>query len=301
MKREPTVTLRLLLFFALLSAAAHAGPGSLAEANQLMAGRDFEGAAKAYESLGKQASKTREGWRQNNWGLALLRLNKPVLAVERFEAAVAADPRNFTARANLAAAWERVGDRVKAADVYRRALELLREQTKALQAGKAKPDAEAMDNAAAQGVSPSAALVEKASSLKGAALKDALNAAAALLDAGEYQKAADAYAVIGQTSPAKREGWRLNNWGLCYLRLGDPAQARERLQRSVEAFPDNPVAWNNLAVALEQLGAAEEARQAYARAGEGSGGEGLDPMRFELGRLKLDFAAERRRWEALNR
>ncbi len=291
----------IVILLTLAASAAWAGSGSLADANQLMAAKDHEGAIKAYEALGKQASKTREGWRQNNWGLALLRLNKPVLAVERFEAAVAADPKNFTARANLAAAWERVGDRVKAADVYRRALELLREQNKALQAGKAKPDAEAASNADAAGDSPSARLAEKASSLKGTALKEALNRASALLDDGKYQEAADAYAAIGQTSPAKREGWRLNNWGLCYLRLGDAAQARERLLRSVEAFPDNPVAWNNLAVACEQLGLAEEARQAYARAGEGAGGEGLDPMRFELGQLKLDFAAERRRWEALNR
>jgi tetratricopeptide (TPR) repeat protein len=289
------------LLGALLAASAWAGPGSLADANKLLEAREHEAAAKAYEALGKQASRTREGWRQNNWGLALLRLNKPMLAVERLEAAVTADPRNFTARANLAAAWERVGDRVKAADVYRRALELLREETRAIETGKSKPSAEALANTDAQGDSPSARLVEKASSLRGNALRDALNKASALLDAGQYQEAADAYAAIGKTSPAIREGWRLNNWGLCYLRLGDAAQARVRLELSVEAFPDNPVAWNNLAVAYEQLGLAAEARQAYARAGENAGEEGLDPMRFELGRLKLDFAAERRRWEALNR
>lgn len=292
---------RTLLLVALAALAWAGGPGSLADANKLLARRDHEAAAKAYQELGRQNSKAREGWRQNNWGLALLRLNKPMLAVERFEAAVAADPSNFTARANLAAAWERVGDRVKAADVYRRALELLREKTRALQSGKAKPDSEARENVDAQADTGAARLDEKASSLKGDALKEALNRASELLDDGKYKEASDAYAAIGQTSPAKREGWRLNNWGLCYLRLGDPAQARQRLERSVEAFPDNPVAWNNLAVAYEQLGLAEEARQAYARAGESAGEDGLDPMRFELGRLKLDFAAERRRWEALNR
>lgn len=296
----PKTSVALLLGL-LLAAPAWAGPGSLSDANQLLAKRDNEGAAKAYDALGKQSSHKREGWRQNNWGLALLRLNKPVLAVERLEAAVAADPNNFTARANLAAAWERVGDRVKAADVYRRALELLRQQTKALQGGKGHPDAEARENVAAQDDSPSAEVDEAASTLKGAALKDALNHASELLDDGKFAEAAEAYAAIGQTSPAKREGWRLNNWGLCYLRLGDAAKAREQLQRSVDAFPDNPVAWNNLGVAYERLGQAEEARQAYARAGEGAGGEGLDPMRFELSQLKLDFAAERRRWEALTR
>lgn len=290
-----------LLLSLLLAVPVWAGPGSLSDANALLAKRDNEGAAKAYDGLGKQSSHKREGWRQNNWGLALLRMNKPVLAVERLEAAVAADPHNFTARANLAAAWERVGDRVKAADVYRRALELLRQQTKALQGGKDHPDAEARENVAAQDESPSAAVDEAASTLKGSALKDALNHASELLDDGKFAEAAEAYAAIGQTSPAKREGWRLNNWGLCYLRLGDAAKARQQLQRSVDAFPDNPVAWNNLGVAYERLGQGEEARQAYARAGEGAGGEGLDPMRFELSQLKLDFAAERRRWEALNR
>lgn len=293
--------IRVLAAVLLAVGRLSAGPGSLAEANQLLEAREHEAAVKAYEALGPQASRTREGWRQNNWGLALLRLNRPALAVERFEEAVAVDPRNFTARANLAAAWERVGDRVKAADVYRRALELLREQNAALQSGRAKPDAESRANLDAQGDSPAARLDEKASSLKGEALRQALNRAAKLMDEGRHQEAADAYAAIGQTSPAKREGWRLNNWGLCYLRLGDPEQARLRLERSVEAFPDNPVAWNNLAVAYEQLGLAEQARQAYARAGENAGEEGMDPMRFELARLKLDFAAERRRYEALSR
>jgi tetratricopeptide (TPR) repeat protein len=301
MKETPMKPLLLCLSLFLAAGLSAGGPGSLSEANALLGARDFEKAAKAYEALGKQASIKREGWRQNNWGLALLRLNKPALAVERLEDAVKVDPRNFTARANLATAWERVGDRVKAADVYRRALELLKEENTALQSGKAPKDEEAKANVDAQGDTQAAQLNEKASTLKGDDLKNALRNASELLDQAKYQEAADAYAAIGQTAPAKREGWRLNNWGLCYLRMGNPEEARPRLEASVEAFPGNPVAWNNLAVAYEQLGLAEQAKDAYAKAGEGAGDKGMDPMRFELGQLKLDFAAERRRWEALGR
>jgi tetratricopeptide (TPR) repeat protein len=220
--------------------------------------------------------------------------------VELLEQARTVDPKNFTARGNLAMGYERVGDKVKAADVYRTGLELLRTEVKSLQAGKGGADAEEQVNAAVSDESDTARAEEKASTLKGEALKQALKQASELLDSGKYQEASDAYASIGQTSPAKREGWRLNNWGLCRLRLNDAAGARERLERSVEAFPDNPVAWNNLGVAYETLGQHARAKEAYGKAAS-AGGEAYDPLRSELSQLKLDFAAERRRWEALSR
>jgi tetratricopeptide (TPR) repeat protein len=298
----------LKLFIAILigMALTATGPafgaeGALAAANALLEHNDFDSAAKAYEKLGKQSSKTREAWRLNNWGLALLRLNKPAQAVELLEQAKAVDPKNFTARGNLASSYERIGDKVKAAEVYRTGLELLRDETKALQAGKKGADAEATSNVAVSSETYTAHIEEKASNLKGEALKAALKQASELLDAGQHQAASDAYAAIGQVSPAKREGWRLNNWGLCRLRLNDAVGARERLERSVEAFPDNPVAWNNLGVAYEALGQQDKAKEAYGRAAASSGGEAYDPLRAELSQLKLDFAAERRRWEALSR
>jgi len=273
-----------------------------ADAGALLSHGEAAAAIKAYEALGPQKSHRREAWRLNNWGLALLRLNKPAAAVDRLESAAQADPRNFIARANLAAAYERVGDRVKARDVYIRALDLLREEDKALSSGRkaSEAEAEARRDLAQTSLSPTAQS-EKASSLKGAALKQALRSAADLLDAGRYTEAAQAYAAIGQTSPARREGWRLNNWALCALRMGDPSTARERLRRAVEADPDNTVAWSNLAVACEGLGLADEARQAWIHSGSSTGEDGVDPMRFTLARLKLDLAAERRRWEALSR
>lgn len=298
------LTLKCLMILGLALAFApgvRAAEGALTQANALLESGDLESAAKAYEKLGPQSSKTREAWRLNNWGLALMRLNKPAQAVELFEKSRDTDPKNFTARGNLASGYERVGDKVKAADVYRRALELLREDAKALQAGKKLPDAESKANLAASDVSTTVKVEEKASTLKGDGLKAALKKASELLDGGQYQAAADAYAAIGQTSPAKREGWRLNNWGLCLLRTGDAKGARERLERSVETFPDNPVAWNNLAIAYETLNLGDKAKEAYAKAASNSGGEAYDPARAELSQLKLDFAAERRRWEALSR
>lgn len=300
--KNPTLKCLLILGLALTaSPQLRAAEGALTQANALLESGDLEAAAKAYEKLGPQSSKTREGWRLNNWGLALMRLNKPAQAVELFEKSKDVDPKNFTARGNLASAYERIGDKVKAADVYRRALELLRESTKALQAGKKGMDPEAQANLAAADVSSTVRVVEKASTLKGDGLKAALKKASEMLDAGQYQAAAEAYAAIGQTSPAKREGWRLNNWGLCLLRTGDAKGARERLERSVETFPDNPVAWNNLAIAYETLNMADKAKEAYAKAASNAGGEAYDPARVELSQLKLDFAAERRRWEALSR
>jgi tetratricopeptide (TPR) repeat protein len=284
-----------------LAGPAQAAEGALAQANALLEARNFEAAAQAYEKLGKQSSKTREAWRLNNWGLALLRLNKPAQAVELLEEAKNVDPKNFTARGNLGLAYERIGDKVKASDVYSRGLELLRAENKSLMAGKPDLDPDAAANVAASNDTPSAQAQEKASTLKGDELKSALKKASELLDGGQYQAASDAYAAIGQTSPAKREGWRLNNYGLCRLRLGDLAGARARLEQSVEVFPDNPVAWNNLGVAYESLGLHDKAKDAYAHAASSAGEEAYDPARAELSQLKLDFAAERRRWEALSR
>ena len=283
----------------LLALCLGACAASLA-ADTLLSLGDAAAAAHAYEAMGKQASPRREGWRRNNWGLALLRQNKPAAAVEQLELAVRADPHNFIARSNLGGAYERVGDRLKARDVYNRALELLRQDVHALVLGRHSrlPDAASGEP---QAESPSAALApEKAATLRGAALKRALEMASQLMDAGHYQQASVAYAAIGQTAPARREGWRLNNWALCALRLGEPREAYARLKRAVEADPDNGTAWNNLAIACESLGLEDEARQAWGRSGQAAG-ESVDPLRFELARLKLDLAAERRRWEALTR
>jgi len=276
----------------------------LASADALLRAGDDAAAAKAYEVLGLQAGAKREGWRQNNWGLALLRLDRPAAALEHFQSSIEADRANYIARANLGAAWERVGDLTKALDVYERALELIRAENFGRAGGRPEPegDEEVRENlASAVSLSPTVSALEKVSLLGADQIKIALGRAGELLNAGRYAEAAAAYADLGRTSPMQREGWRLNNWGLCYLRLAQPSSARERLEQSVRVFPDNPVAWNNLAMAYEQLGMSDKAEDARGRGEKMSGAGTSNPQRLELVRLKLAFAAQRKRWQAMHR
>jgi tetratricopeptide (TPR) repeat protein len=288
-----------VLFFALLLLAyPAAAKTSLLEANQLLAHQQYEQAAKAFEGLGAQSSKKIEGWRLNNWGLCLIRLDKAGQAVSILEQALAADGKNFTARANLGAAYEKIGDKVKAMDVYRRALELLRQENSALASGKAAKDPVAVENDPSSRTATAGVFVEAPSRLKEAQLKEALKAAADFLQAEKFQEAANTYAGIGMCGGAKREGWKLNNWGLALIRLGNFKEALPRLKKSVELYPDNPKAWNNLGVVYENLGATQEAKDAYAQAtGPGAKGE-VDAVKAELNQLKLDFNSEKKKWEA---
>jgi Flp pilus assembly protein TadD len=277
--------------------AEESRPASLLAARQLLDAGKLDEAAAMYEAMGPQKSPKSEGWRMNNWGLTLLKKERAGDAVPILEKAVAADPKNFTAWANLASAYEKIGDRVKAADTYRRALELLRSENSALATGKKGRDAEAVANALP--ASPVAeSLVESPTRLKGESLALALKDANSKMDSGRFQEAADAYAKIGICSPAKREGWRLNNWGLAYLRMGEYPKALPRLLKSLEVFPENPKAWNNLGVAYENLGLGAEARQAYTKAADAGKSSDLDSAKVELNHLKLDFNAEKKKWEA---
>jgi Flp pilus assembly protein TadD len=271
--------------------------GSLKAAKALLDAGQLDEAAAIYEAMGPQASPKTEGWRLNNWGLTLLRKDKAGEAAPILEHAVASDGKNFTAWANLAAAYEKIGDKVKAADTFRRALELLRAENAALASGRRAKDQEELANASP--ASPDAeTLDELPTRLKGDALAGALKDANAMMDGGKFAEAAEAYAKIGITTPAKREGWRLNNWGLAYIRLGDYAKALPRLKKSTELFPENPKAWNNLGVAFENLGLAAEAKDAYTKAaGTGEASE-TDVAKIELNNLKLDFNAEKKKWEA---
>jgi tetratricopeptide (TPR) repeat protein len=285
------------------AAARAAAPGgslsaSMKNAKRLLDDGRLEESVAMLEALGPQKSPKTEGWRLNNWGLGLLRKDKAGDAAPILERAVAADSKNFTAWANLAAAYEKIGDKVKAGDTFKRALELLRSENAALSAGKKAKDQEAVVNSEPVSKTAETDLAELPTKLKGEALAAALKQANAMMDAGKFQEAADAYASIGITTPAKREGWRLNNWGLAYVRLGDFDKALPRLKKSVEVFPDNPKAWNNLGVACENLGLSGEAKDAYTRAAGSGRATDMDPSKVELNSLKLDFNAERKKWEA---
>ncbi len=272
------------------------GKGSMSKAKEHMAAGRWAQAAAEYEACSPQKAGRSEGWRLNNWGLSLIKAERAGEALPVLDKAVAADPKNFTARANLGAAYETLGDRVKAIDVYRRALELLKQENQALGKGKQRdPEAEGPKTA----TTPAPGDFQEApSKLKGEVLKKALEVAHRLMDEGKWAEAAAAYAAVGICSPAKREGWRLNNWGLALLRQGQYSDAVMRFLKSVETFPDNPTAWNNLGVAYENLGKSEKAKEAYAHAAQPQQSGKFDQARAELNGLKLDFMAEKRLWEA---
>lgn len=300
-----TRMLAILLALALLSPLASArlsAKSGLLEANELLTHQQYEQAIKAFELAGVQNAKRKEGWRLNNWGLCLIRLDKAGQAVPILEQAIEADQKNFTVRANLGAAYEKIGDKVKAMDVYRRALELLKQENGQLSSGKTSRDPEAVENEPV-GVTDTAsaaasAFAEPPSRLKEVQLKAALKAASDFLQAEKFQEAANAYAAIGMCGGAKREGWKLNNWGLALIRLGNFKEALPRLKKSVGIYPDNPKAWNNLGVVYENLGSAQEAKDAYAQArGSGTEDQG-DAVKAELNQLKLDFNVEKKKWEA---
>ena len=175
---------------------------------------------------------------------------------------------------------------------------MLKQENGALAAGKAAKDPEAV---AYDGASPTASSFSEAPSrLKEKPLMAALKAAGDFLKAEKFQEAADGYAKIGMCSGAKREGWKLNNWGLALIRLGSFSEALPRLKKSVDVYPDNPKAWNNLGVAYENLGMTQDAKDAYAKATEQQPRprRGWTPAKVELNQLKLDFNAEKKKWEA---
>lgn len=278
--------------------------GTVKQGNEAMKAGDWAGAVAAYESAPSQATPRSEAWRLNNWGYCLLKLEKAGEAAEVLERAVSSDSKNFTAWSNLGAAYETVGDKTKAIDTYKKALDLLRSENAAVESGKKPKDAEAaQNNAAAQASSPTAdSFSEQPTRLRGEELKAALKAASDLMDQGKFVESSAAYEQIGMTTPAKREGWRLNNWGLALIRAGEYSKAVPRLKKSVEIFPDNPKAWNNLGVAYENLGMNDEAKAAYqSAAGAGASGSGsadYDAAKAELSQVKLDFTAEKKKWEA---
>jgi Flp pilus assembly protein TadD len=257
----------------------------------------FAEAAATYEAMGVQKYSKSEAWRLNNWGLTLLRLDKAGDAVPILEKAVASDMKNFTAWANLGVAYESIGDKVKAADTFRNALELLRTENAALASGRKSKDQEELVNDSPTSGSAET-LDEVPAVLRGDKLAAALKAANTMMDDGQFQEAVLAYAKIGITTPAKREGWRLNNWGLAYIRLGNYKMALPRLKRSVDVFPENPKAWNNLGVVYENLGMAAAAKDAYTKAAAAGQPSETDAAKIELNNLKLDFNAEKKKWEA---
>src|SRR5437016_146053 len=103
-------------------------------------------------------------------GVGTLKPANELLRQEKYEAA--------------AAAYEKMGDRVKAGDTFRRAMEILSVENAALASGKKAKDPEAAQNVAAGSSITAETLDEQPTKLKGEALTAALKEANALMDAG---------------------------------------------------------------------------------------------------------------------
>jgi tetratricopeptide (TPR) repeat protein len=91
-----------------------------------------------------------------------------------------------------------------------------------------------------------------------------------LLDEGKFAEAAAYFEGIGEQVVAngtkKREPWRLNNWALALLEAGQYEKAAEIAQKLIDSNPEMEGAWNKLAAAQARNGMREEAIQTYDKA-----------------------------------
>jgi tetratricopeptide (TPR) repeat protein len=88
-----------------------------------------------------------------------------------------------------------------------------------------------------------------------------------LLDEGKFAEAAAYFEGIGEQVAAnglkKREPWRLNNWALALLEAEQFEKAAEVAQKLIDSNPEMGSAWNTLAAAQARGGKREEAIQTY--------------------------------------
>lgn len=91
-----------------------------------------------------------------------------------------------------------------------------------------------------------------------------IEAAIGLERAGQYRAAADAYAAIRQRWPSSAEA-ALGHGNALYS-LGDFAPAAAAFRSATVRKPDDPIPWNNLAMALDKLDRREDALTAIHRA-----------------------------------
>jgi NADH dehydrogenase [ubiquinone] 1 alpha subcomplex assembly factor 7 len=94
-----------------------------------------------------------------------------------------------------------------------------------------------------------------------------LTAGKALLDEGKYAEAAAYFEGIGEqvadNGAKKREPWRLNNWALALVEAGQYDKAAEVAQKLVDLRPEMSSAWNSLASAQARGGKRAEAVATY--------------------------------------
>jgi tetratricopeptide (TPR) repeat protein len=132
--------------------------------------------------------------------------------------------------------------------------------------------------AAVQPVSPTAQAA--------ATVKPNMKDARMLLNKGQFSESLEMYKAVGPLKSKMAESWRLNNMGLCSIKLGNYQDAIQPLEASVLADPKNHVAWNNLGVAFENTGAKDKAIEAYSKGVEAAKAAGSSSEKSEAN-LKL--------------
>lgn len=117
-----------------------------------------------------------------------------------------------------------------------------------------------------------------------------------LLDEGKYAEAAAYFEGIGEQVAAngakKREPWRLNNWGLALLEAGQFDKAAEVATTLTEKNPEIGSGWNTLAAAQARGGKREEAIATYDKGIAKLTELGADASKLEANKAALLQAIE---------
>jgi len=122
-----------------------------------------------------------------------------------------------------------------------------------------------------------------------------LGAARAAVQRGDLAAAERAYATVQTSHPSCAEAFF--ELGMLYDRAQQPGKAAPQFERVVALTPNNPQAWDYLALSLEPLGEFERAEQAYKKGLEVNRGPQFDYFldynfgRFLMKRNRLEEAA----------
>ena len=196
---------------------------------------------------------------RNSLGICCARLGKTAQARLEFEKAARTDPKNAMAAYNLGCVLQRLGEAKSARKAFQKCLRINPEDVYSLlRLGRMAESDGRLANA--QGYYDRAAKTASGGMAHAHLARVALKrkrpdeARSHLHDALVYDP---------------KDAASLNLMAVMYLEEGDdPAIAEAMARQSAALRPDNPRYWNVLARALEAQGKAEEAKEAFARAGD---------------------------------
>jgi hypothetical protein len=108
---------------------------------------------------------------------------------------------------------------------------------------------------------------------------------------GLYPRAIEIYREIVKACP--EEVTPKLNLALCYLKTGQPGEARDLLESLLRSAPDHRRAWGYLGLSLERLGEYERARAAFLRAEQPHLARRMQQLLDELAGVSGDLAVPR--------